>query len=88
MSAKKVNKAAFELLIIVSSLFLLLLAAINIDNYYAPKKVLGVETKVNSDEKFWQDFLIKNPNYVQGWIEIGKVDRAKQIDPNHFQNSQ
>jgi len=83
MSAKRVNKAATELFIFVAVLFVLLLTAVNIENYQAPKKILGAETQVNSSEKFWQDFLNKNPNYIPGWFEIGRTDKVKEIDPNY-----
>ncbi|MGA2910445.1 MAG: hypothetical protein ABSE04_01410 [Candidatus Microgenomates bacterium] len=84
MSAKTVNRAAIDLLIFVAILFVLLLTSVNIDNYLAPKKVLGIETQVGSNEKFWEDFLNKNPNYIPGWIEIGRTDKMKEIDPNYI----
>jgi len=87
MSAKRVNKAARQLLIFVAALFVLLLSAINIENYQAPKKtekVLGAEIQANSDQKFWQDLLTKNPNYIPGWIETGRMDKVKEIDPNYL----
>jgi hypothetical protein len=85
MSAKKVNKIAKEIFIYVFLLFALLLISINIDNYLKPKqtKVLGTETK-NEEEIFWQEFLTKNPNYVPGWIETGRIDKAHEIDPNYI----
>ena len=49
-----------------------------------PKKVLGVETQIDLEEKFWQEFLDKNPNYIPGWIEIGRNDKVKEIDPNYL----
>jgi len=84
MSAKEVNKVAVELFIFVSALFVLLLTSININNYLTPKKVLGAETQVNSTDKFWQDFLNKNPDYIPGWMEIGRTDKVKEIDPNYL----
>lgn len=84
MSAKKVNQAARQLLIFTAVVFILLLASTNIRSYLAPKKVLGVETQINLDEKFWQEFLDKNPNYIPGWIEIGRNDKAREIDPNYL----
>ena len=83
MSTKKVNNVAIELLIFVATLLVLLLTVTNIESYQATKKVLGTETKVNPVSKFWQDFLSKNPNYVPGWMEIGRVDKVKEIDPNY-----
>jgi hypothetical protein len=84
MSAKRVNQAAIELLIFVAVLFVLVLSAANIENYQTPKKVLGAETQVGSNDKFWQDFLIKSPNYIPAWIEIGRTDKVKEIDPNYL----
>jgi hypothetical protein len=85
MSAQRINKASKELFIFVVFLFILCLTAINISSFSKPKvKVLGVETINSSNEKFWNDFLIKHPNYIPGWIETGRTDRAKEIDPNYF----
>lgn len=61
---------------------LLLLSALNIENYLAPKKVLGAEIEDNSQEGFWEDFLSKYPTYIPGWIELGRYDKVKQVDPN------
>jgi len=83
MSAKRVNKAIKELLIFVAALFVLLLSAANIESWQSPKKVLGAESQANSNDKFWEEFLEKNPNYIPGWLEIGRVDKVKEIDPNY-----
>ncbi len=83
MSAKRVNKAAIELFIFVAALLVLLLSAVNIESFQSPKKVLGAEVQINSDDKFWQDFLNKNPDYIPGWMEIGRIDKVKEIDPNY-----
>jgi len=78
------NKASKELFIYVVFLFILLLTSINIDTYFRPvtTKVLGAETQ-NDEELFWQDFLNKNPDYIPGWIEAGRMDKANEIDPNY-----
>jgi hypothetical protein len=78
------NKASKELFIYVLFLFILLLASINIDTYLTPvsTKVLGAETQ-NKEDVFWQDFLNKNPDYIPGWIETGRLDKAREIDPNY-----
>jgi len=86
MSHTRVNKTAKQLFIYVALLLVLLLTAINIENYQTPVKlvkVLGEETQINGDQQFWQDFLTKNPNYIPGWIETGRIDKAKEIDPNY-----
>jgi hypothetical protein len=83
MSAKKVNQAARQLLMFTAIIFVLLLASTNIGSFLTTKKVLGIETQINLNEIFWQDFLDKNPNYIPGWIEIGRNDKVKEIDPNY-----
>jgi hypothetical protein len=85
MSLLRVNKIAKELFIYVFLLFILLITSININNYLKLKetKVLGSETE-NKEAVFWQDFLTKNPDYVPGWVEIGKTDKAHEIDPNYI----
>jgi len=87
MSAQKVNKAAKEIFIYVLFLFLLLLTAININTFVQPKittRVLGIETQNTSETDFWNNYLAQHPSYIPGWIEIGRMDKVKQIDPNYF----
>ena len=84
MSAKRVNDTSLQLLAFLAALFILLLSAVNIRSYQSPKKVLGAESQVNSEDKFWDEFLVKNPDYIPGWIEIGRVDKVKEIDPNYI----
>lgn len=76
------QKKLTDLLIYVAVVTILLLSALNIENYLAPKEVLGVEIE-NKEEEFWNEFLEKNPNYIPGWIELGRLDKVRQIDPNY-----
>ena len=84
---KLLNKISKELFIYVVFLFILLLASVNIDTYLKPidadVKVLGAETQ-NKEGAFWQDFLSKHPDYIPGWIEVGRIDKANEIDPNYL----
>lgn len=84
MPIKKVNKNAFEIFIYLAILAILLLTSLNINSFLKPKQndVLGIETD-NSDEIFWQDFVRRNPDYVPGWLELGREDKATEIDPNY-----
>jgi hypothetical protein len=82
MSAKKINTAVIEIFVFTSILFVLLLTLVNIQNYLTPKKVLGTETQIDPSQKFWGDFLTKNPNYLPGLKETGRMDKVKEIDPN------
>lgn len=43
--------------------------------------VLGAET----DNSFWEDIVKKHPTYRDGWLELGRIDKVKQIDPNYLQ---
>lgn len=53
-------------------------------NLISPKKkvveVLGAET----DNAFWQELVSKHPTYRDGWVELGRIDKIKEIDPNYF----
>ena len=69
--------------LLVSAITLLLLSALNIENYLAPKEVLGIEIQSDTNEEYWIDFLQEHPNYIPGWIELGRYDKVKQIDPNY-----
>lgn len=84
---KKLRNSSIQLFIYVSILFALLLTSVNLENYLIPKKVLGASTQisnhVNDSQLFWENFLSKNPNYIPGWIEIGREDKASEIDPNY-----
>lgn len=77
------KRPAMFLLFCTATITLLLLSALNIENYLTPKEVLGIETE-NKEEAFWNEFLEKNPDYIPGWIELGRLDKVKQIDPNYF----
>jgi len=86
MSTKKINKTSVQLLILVSTLFILLLTAVNIETFLTSKKVLGIEAQADSSSLFWENFLNKNPDYIPGWIEVGRNDIANKIDPNYKLN--
>jgi hypothetical protein len=83
--SEDLNNIAKELLIYTLVLFLLVLTSANLTNYLEGKNVdvLGAETQ-DEDTTFWNDFLAKNPSYIPGWIEIGKIDKVKEIDPNYI----
>lgn len=83
MSVKKIRNSILEVAIYTLVITLLLISIQNIKTYLQPKKVLGIATTNNYDI-FWSKFLKQNPNYVPGWIETGREDIVKQIDPNFF----
>jgi len=62
------------------TILILLLTIINLQKLNRKEiKVLGAET----NNSFWEDFMQKNPTYRDGWIELGRMDQVKQIDPNY-----
>ena len=64
-----------------------MLSLVNIKNYLSaetsPKKVLGAETETDVTLDFWNNFLTENPEYIPGWLEIDRADKAYSIDPNY-----
>jgi hypothetical protein len=64
------------------------LSTINLNNYFSNTKVLGArseETSVKtSTASFWTDFLSKHPDYIEGWIELERYDKAAEINPNYL----
>ena len=84
MSAKHLNKDKQLLFILSLLLSTLVLSYLNIKNFYDTKDVLGATTsKVESYDKFWNEYLKNNPNYIPGWLEIGRDDKVLEIDPNY-----
>lgn len=81
----KVNSMDF-LILIVGVFILLLLSLININFYTSmklpEKNVLGSKTETEINESFWNEFLNKNPNYIPGWVEMGRMDEVEKINPN------
>lgn len=89
--SKKTNNSIEQIIIYTAVLIVLLLTAFNIQNYLDNKKVLGISASIIpenlesvSDRLFWEDMVEKNPNYIPGWIELGRMDKVREIDPNYF----
>lgn len=82
---KQIKKSSKYLNIYILAIFIVLLSLLNINSYFSLKKtdVLGTET-TNIEGVYWYNFLQKNPNYIPGWLEIGRPDKARIIDPNYF----
>jgi len=70
------------LLFATLSVLILLLALFNLQNINKKTSkeimVLGAET----DNLFWEDFMLKHPTYIDGWIELERMDKVREIDPN------
>lgn len=86
MSAKKVNRRSKEYYILaILTVAILLLSAINLNTYLKPdtNTVLAAETE-NVEIVFWQNFLTNNPSYIPGWMDLGREDKVRSIDPNYI----
>lgn len=61
------------------TVLVLLLTMFNLSNQHKKTvKVLGAET----NNSFWEEMVIKHPTYRDAWMELGRIDKVKQIDPN------
>lgn len=87
---KKRRQVYKELIIYLGLLLLMVLSSFSIYNFLKINTVLGISTTQMQEQnladgkEFWTDFLSRNPSYIPGWIEIGRTDRVKEIDPNYF----
>lgn len=80
------------------------LSAINIRLFFSQPSILGAETSpvdqklidLQTRRDYWQNLLLENPQYFDGWLELAKIyselgdtenslavlAKARQIDPN------
>lgn len=80
-------------------IFLLTLTSININKFLNTKKVLGASvnvTPLQNEKSYWQNLVDENPTYVDGYLQLAKVDvelgnvneattfinKALSLDPN------
>ena len=104
----KLTKSRKNILKIASlvtyTLTILIISFLNLADYITPKKVLGAQIDMNTEklnelrtsEKFWESFLNQNPTYLDGWIELTRIEteignrdkaetaliKARHINPN------
>jgi hypothetical protein len=82
MVKKNFQKELDFLLFTTFSVLILLLTLFNLQNLNIKKPtemvVLGAET----NNLFWEDFVAEHPTYIDGWIELDRMDKVKEIDPN------
>ena len=82
MKNKSFKKDVKLLIYINIAVTILLFSIFNLWSYTkSAVKVLGVKT----DKTFWEELVAKHPTYIDGWIELGRMDVVKQIDPNYPQ---
>ena len=106
---KKAKKASFkkQLIFLCSCcavVLLLFVAGFNLENFLAGKRVLGIKTQnqiyeqelLKEQKLYWEEFLAANPTYLDGWIELTRINislgdnsaariahqKAEEINPN------
>jgi hypothetical protein len=73
------NKDLQFLLYINIAVIILLLSIFNLSQ--KPKRqiqVLGAET----NNSYWEEMVQKHPTYRDAWVELGRMDKVEEIDPN------
>ncbi len=76
---KNYDNELIYLLGITASVLILLLSLFNLQ-HSSKKNVEVLGTSIEST--YWEDLLTKYPTYIDGWVEIGRMDKVKEIDPN------
>ncbi|MDP3918152.1 MAG: hypothetical protein Q8Q30_03195 [Candidatus Woesebacteria bacterium] len=72
-----------EYLLFVNIIIIILLLSIFNLQFHKKNeiKVLGAVT----NNSYWEEMAIKHPTYRDAWVELGRMDIVKQIDPNYSQ---
>ena len=79
MAKRNFNKNLQFLLYINIAVIVLLLSIFNLS--LKPKhqvQVLGAETDIS----YWEELVKKHPTYRDAWVELGRMDKVEEIDPN------
>lgn len=78
--AKKNFRNDIQLLLYINiAVIVLLLSTFNLSQ--KPKtqvQVLGAET----DNLYWENLVLNHPTYRDAWVELGRMDKVLEIDPN------
>ncbi|MCX6705894.1 MAG: hypothetical protein NTV24_02195 [Candidatus Woesebacteria bacterium] len=85
-SAKETINFFYICLFTISLLFF---SAFYLKIYLNKRVVLGTEVDTSREVMFWQEFVLENPQYYEGWIELYNLtekdeylNKAKGVDPN------
>lgn len=62
------------------AIFILLLSLFNLQNIKTRRENQVLGTTDNT--VFWEELSKKHPTYKDAWIELGRIDKVRQIDPN------
>ena len=80
MAKKNFDKDLQTLLFINITVLILILSFFNLlSNKKSKVQVLGTE----SNNDYWVEIVRKHPTYRDAWIELGRLDKVEEIDPNY-----
>lgn len=81
MARKRNFKQDLHLLLYINlAAIVLLLSIFNLSQ--KPKRhiqVLGAEVGTS----YWEELVKKHPTYRDAWVELGRMDKVEEIDPNY-----
>lgn len=70
------KKELYNLLYITFAFLILLLSMFNLQNLRQKEtQVLGVST----DNKYFEELVTKYPTYIDGWVELGRMDKDTKL---------
>lgn len=94
----KVSKEVVFLCSCCAVVIIFSLSTFNTSLFLNGNQVLGASSQAAGQDKisFWQDLVTKYPTYMEGWVELAKLEiksgnlqqatfyleKAKEIDPN------
>lgn len=90
MSKKKkadYSKDLQFLLFINCIIIVLMLSFFNlylINNKEKPKQITNTVLGAEKDNVYWEQLVKKHPTYIDAWVEMGQIEKVKEIDPNYF----
>lgn len=79
----KYSKELDFLLLSILVIIILLLSISNLSSLSNKERVVSV-LGTNTDYEFWVNFVQKHPDYIDGWLELNRLDKVAEIDPNYF----
>jgi cell division protein FtsL len=81
MTKKRNFSSDLQFLFFVNlTIIVLLLSIFNLSNKTKTEtKVLGTTT----DNSYWEEMVKKHPTYKEAWVELGRMDKVYEIDPNY-----
>lgn len=87
MSEDSKTKINLFLVFVVASIFFAI-SSLNLSSYLAKEEsfpvVEGINTDLLRDKEFWENFLAKNPTYIEGWYEIALIHKNLEDTKSYY----